>query len=269
MVDPVARLRADEGVYEDSGGTDPCEDADSVLRWDFASDSTASAHAVGVSALEPTYVASDGGDPAVRCQNQILEIAHTADWAGWTEISWLVVFKHAANAVSLDAIWSKGGSSYDAPCFRCGGENASYPRPMVFVWQAGHYNNDKRNMSLTVEEDKYHLVAGSCKAAEGRLYLNGQSIQRMKMINSMSWGTRSVTIGSGFDGTSRAMPDLYLREIAWWDSALSEEDMATEIDEVMTRWSLSNDIDPPEAGGGGRPNLLRRLQSIAGVAVHE
>jgi hypothetical protein len=82
-----------------------------------------------------------------------------------------------------------------------------------------------------------------------KLGINRQTAVRILQSQTIAMGTNAIAIGADADNTSYSMAGA-MREIAFWDTALSEADMATEVDAAMTRWGITNSVTPPSSGGG-------------------
>lgn len=244
-VQPLVRLRADEAVYEDAG-TNPCEDTDPVVRWAYAAASSIAgfSHQVAVG-RQPIYNVNDGGFPSLSFTKDVLLIDHTADWAGWSGMSWLMAV-HYTTSVSPEFSWSFGAAAWDAVNLRSGSLGGGVG--LDLLWNGGGFSTD-RYASLMPTFGRWNILAGTVSATEIRLWLNRQAIARRTITGSLTLGTAAKAIGSSEDNTTYGITSLKLREMTFWNSMLTEAQMNAEVDDAMTRWSVTNEIAPAASGG--------------------
>lgn len=257
-VQPFARFRADEGVFEDAAGTDAVEDTDLVKCWKSAAASAFAKSAVqSAGAREPVYAASDGGYPSIAFTDDVLVITHDSDWASWTGMSWLMAV-YITTTNSNEYLWTFGDTAWDQPGIRVFVDAASATTTVALTFHPGAYNaaQFREAMMRRPTLNRWNILAGAADATSVRLWLNKQLIARHTITGSFTVGTRNKHIGGAGNATTYTVASMKLREMTWWSSMLTEAQMNTEVDDAMTRWGITNEIDPPAASGGGAATLI-------------
>ena len=247
----LARWRADQLVYEDTGGTDLAENGDGVAAWGIYQGTQAGNLATQATAgNRPTYNSNDDGYPSisvVRASVQRLDLAHSAPWV-LTQFSWLSVLKIANNTTANQAshIWGRGSGWTNAGAFVDG-----FSINTLFSGIAFHtaYNvravlNQKPDTTAT----NFFCVAGVADGTTMRLFVNRQSVTRLSQSQTINFGTNALTIFGDGSSSSVYHPTGAMRELSFWSVALSESSMASEIDTAMATWGVSNTIAPPAIG---------------------
>ncbi len=252
----LAQWRADQEVYEDTGGTDAVEDADAVASWGvYAGTLSASLATQATAGRRPVYTANDGGYPSLTFSNtnkSSLLLAHSSDWLV-SAVSWLAVIKPTKtttipSGVGNGAVFGKGVTWTNFGC-HVSQLIISVSTPANFAWWHTGYTTRSVCASLPDVSASWHVLWGIADGTSIKAGINRQSAVRTLHSQAIAMGTSSVAIGADADNTLYSMAGA-MREIAFWDTALSENDMATEVDAAMSRWGISNSVSPPSSGGG-------------------
>lgn len=252
----LAQWRADQEVYEDTGGTDAAEDTDAVASWGvYAGTLSASLATQSTSGRRPVYTANDGGYPSLTFSNtnkSSLLLAHSSDWLV-SAVSFLAAVKITKSVTALAGIgagsvfgkssaWANFGLHYGALF-------STLTTPANAYWLHTGYTTRLAALSMPDSSASWHVVWGIVDGTSIKVGVNRQSAVRTLQSQTIAMGTSSIAIGADADNTSYSMTGS-MREIAFWDTALSESDMATEVDAAMTRWGVTNSVTPPVSGGG-------------------
>lgn len=253
----LAQWRADHEVYEDTGGTDAAEDTDAVASWGvYAGTLSASLATQSTSGRRPVYASNDGGYPSLTFSNtnkSSLLLAHSSDWLV-SAVSWLAVIKPTkttviSGGVGNGTVFGKGATWTNFGC-HVSQLIISVSAPPNLAWWHTGYTVRSMCASLPDVSASWHVLWGIADGTCIKGGVNRQSAVRTLQSQTIALGTNSVAIGADADNTSYSLTGS-MREIAFWDSALSETDMATEVDAAMSRWGISNSVSPPSSGGGG------------------
>jgi hypothetical protein len=252
----LAQWRADQEVYEDTGGTNAAEDTDAVASWGvYAGTLSASLATQSTSGRMPVYASNDGGYPSLTFSNtnkSSLLLAHSSDWLV-SAVSWLAVIKPTKTTVSPSGsgngtIFGKGSSWTNFGCHISQMISGINTPPNMFWFHTG-YTTRTVIMSTADSAASWQVIWGIADGACIKSGVNRQSAVRTLQSQTIALGTNAVAIGADADNTAYAFTGS-MREIAFWDTALSETDMATEVDAAMTRWGISNSVSPPSSGCG-------------------
>lgn len=263
----LAQWRADQEVYEDTGGTDAVEDADAVASWGVYSGTLAASLATqSTVGRRPVYTANDGGYPSLTFSNtnkSSLLLAHSSDWLV-SALSWLAVIKPTkTTAIAAGAgngtVWGKGSAWANGGC-HISQLIVSVNTPANLSWWHTGYTSRIAALSSPESVASWYVLWGIADGTCIKGGVNRQSAVRTLQSQTIAMGTNSVAIGADADNTLYSMAGA-MREIAFWDTALSESDMATEVDAAMTRWGVTNSVSPPSSGGAiGGGNLSGGFQ---------
>lgn len=246
------RLRSTDKVYNATTGTTAASDGGAVGSWEPMAGliTTRALHA----SKGPTYRANDNssGFPGLEWSaGKLLTMAHSTEWTGWTSFSWLAVIRNMTASSSQNRyLWSRSNSSAWANA-GCRINSAVYSDP-TWTWHDAVYSGRRESIILpTTTAATRYVMAGSVDSTKICSYINKQSSIRRLESGTLALGTSGLTIGEDYDsaGTYNITQGV-LFELAFWDSALTESEMATEIDTAMTTWSVSNTVTPPSSGGG-------------------
>lgn len=243
----LARWRADQLVFEDTGGTNAAEDTDGVASWGAYEGSQAGALAVqATGGNRPTYNASDGGYPSVSvvgASSQRLTLAHSAPWV-LTAFSWLAAIK--MTSAQYRHIWGRGSAWTNAGCFLDG-----FTANMEFRCLYFHTGYLTRFSSLPKPDSTsttWFVAAGIADANKIEVYVNRQSVARVSQSNTVDFSTNPLTLFADGGGSASYNMTGAAREFAFWDSALTGAEMQDEIDTVMDRWEITDTVTPPTSG---------------------
>lgn len=257
----LARWRADQLVYEDTSGTDAVEDTDAVAAWGIADGSLAGSLATqSTSGRRPVYAANDGGYPSLTFSNankSSLLLAHSAAWV-LSALTWLVVVKPTKSTVQANVsgngvIVGKGASWANFGVH----VNQFLPAigtPANVIWQHDSYSQRVVAITAPANSNDWMVLCGCADASGVRMCLNRQSSVRIAQTKAVALGTASIAIGADADNTAYSMGGP-MREVAFWDTALDESEMAAEIDAAMSRWGVTNTVEPPASGVTGFTGL--------------
>jgi hypothetical protein len=244
----LARWRVDQLVYEDTSGTDAVEDADAVASWGISAGSVTGLAVQSTSGRRPVYAANDGGYPSLTFSNtnkSSLLLAHSASWVT-SALSWLAVVKHANTNSSVPRhFWGRSAMWTEAAAWYTSHNATGSATPPSDIY--AHSGYQTRGISMPRQSSGWFVIAGTIDATELRMYGNRQSAVRIAQSGTLSMGTSSLAIGADADNTAYSLDGSY-RELAFWNTALSESEMATEIDAAMARWNVTNTVTPPASG---------------------
>lgn len=240
----LARWRADQLTYEDTGGTDACENGDGLAAWGIYEGSQAGNLATqSTSGARPVWNSSDGGYPSVSVtgsSSQRIALAHSAPWV-LTVFSFLAAIK-ITNGRDVH-VWGRGGAWTNAGLYLDGFvENHVYQVLYFHTSYATRYSALPKpdNTSST-----WFVVAGIADGSKMELYINRQSVSRILQTQTINFGTSALTLFADGSGTSMYNMTGAAREFAFWNTALTGLEMQTEIDAAMTRWGITNTVTPP------------------------
>lgn len=247
----LARWRADQLIFEDTGGTDACENGDGVAAWGIYEGSQAGNLATqSTSGNRPIWNSSDGGYPSVSVTGssvQRLSVSHSAPWA-LTSFSWIAVVR--TSLAAFTHLWGRGSSWANAGCFTNDISSGSINTGVVF-----HTSYTARASIVTkpdITASTWFVAGGTADGSCIKTYANLQSASRVLKSQTVNFGTNPLTLfGDGGTNGSYHMTGA-AREFAFWDAALTENEMATEIASAMSRWGVTNTIAPPTSGGVSR-----------------
>lgn len=254
----LAQWRADQEVYEDTGGTDAVEDADAVASWGvYAGTLAASLATQSTVGRRPVYTANDGGYPSLTFSNtnkSSLLLSHSSDWLV-SAVSWLAVVKPTKTTVQASGsgngtIFGKGSSWTNFGCHISQLITGINTPPNLFWFHTG-YTTRSVITSTAESAASWQVIWGFADGTCIKGGVNRQSVVRTLQSQTIALGTSAVAIGADADNTGYSFAGS-MREIAFWDTALSETDIATEVDAAMTRWGITNSVSPPSSGGGVR-----------------
>jgi len=244
----LARWRADQLTFEDTGGTDSCENGDGVAAWGIYEGSQAGLLATQATAgNRPVWNSSDGGYPSVSVAGasaQRIALAHSAPWA-LTEFSWLAVVK--ITQTQYAHVFGRGGSWANAGCFL-----SDFTTGMLYRQFAFHTGYSTRAAGCSKADDTsttWQVVAGVANGSKIECYVNRQSVERMLQTQTINFGTNPLTLFGDGSGSSSYHMTGAAREFAFWDNALTGAEINTEIDAAMARWGITNTVTPPSSGG--------------------
>ena len=252
----LAQWRADQEAYEDTGGTDAVEDADAVASWGvYAGILSASIATQSTAGRRPVYTANDGGYPSLTFSNtnkSSLLLTHSSDWLV-SAVSWLAVVKPTKttavpSGTGNGTVFGKGSSWGNFGCHIAQLITGISPPANILWWHTG-YSSRIATWTMPDNTASWQVIWGMADGTCIKGGVNRQSAVRTLHSQTIALGTNSVAIGADADNTLYSMAGA-MREIAFWDTALSELDMATEVDAAMTRWGISNSVSPPSSGGG-------------------
>lgn len=245
----LARWRADQSVYEDTSGTDAAEDADSVASWGIAAGSVTGLALQSTSGRRPVYAANDAGYPSLTWSNtnkSSLLLAHSASWVT-TSLSWLAVVKHQnTSSATPRHFWGRSFMWNEAGAWFTAHNAVPSVNPVSDIYSHSGYLS--RGISIPRQSSGWFVIACTIDANELRMYGNRQSAVRIAQSGTLSMGTGSLAIGADADNTIYSF-DGSMREIAFWNTALTESEMGTEIDAAMSRWGVTNTVTPPASAG--------------------
>ena len=245
------RLRSTNKVYNATTGTTAASDGGAVGSWEPTAGliTTRALHAT----KGPTYRSNDNasGFPGLEWSaGKLLTMAHSTEWTGWTSFSWMAVVRNMTTSSANRYLWSRSNSGAWSNA-GCRMNIASYSDP-IWTFHDAAYSGRRQSTPLpTLTAATRYVMAGSVDATKMCSYINRQSSIRRLESGTVSLGTSGLTIGEDYDsaGTYNLTQGV-LFELAFWDSALTEAEMATEIDTAMTTWSVSNTVSPPSTSGG-------------------
>lgn len=243
----LARWRADQLTFEDTGGTDASENGDGLAAWGIYEGSQAGALATQSTAgARPIWNSSDGGYPSVSVTGSLAQrmaLAHSAPWV-LTAFSWLAVVRMVEGFQRH--IWGRGSSWANAGCYLTQNSSA-INRSVLF-----HTHYEQRSSIVSKPDDTsstWFVVGGTADASCIKVYVNKQSSSRLLQSQTVNFGTSALTLfGDGSGSTTYQMTGA-AREFAFWSSALSETEMQTEITAAMSRWGVTNTVTPPASAG--------------------
>lgn len=252
----LAQFRADQEVWSDTGGTTAATDGGAVAGWGVASGTLSTSIATqSTSARRPTYTANDGGYPSLTFSNanrSSLLLSHTSDWLV-SAVSWLAVVRPTKTTVIAGGtgngiLWGKGASWLNIGA-HIGQLITGINSPAnVFWWHTG-YTSRIATFSTADGSATWSVVWGVADGVCIKGGVNRQTAVRTSQSQTIALGTNAVAIGADADNTVYSMAGT-MREIAFWDEALSESAMAAQVDAAMSRWGISNSVTPPASGGG-------------------
>lgn len=250
----LAQFRADQEVWSDTGGTTAIANGGSVAGWGVAAGTLAASIATQATAgRRPIYASSDGGYPSLTFSNaskSSLLLAHSSDWLV-SAVSWLAVVKPTKTTVASGGagngiVFGKSNTWANIGC-HIGQLITGISTPANVVWLHTGYTTRMAVLSLPEAAASWHVIWGIADGVCIKGGINRQSAVRTLQSQTIALGTTSLAIGADADNTVYSMSGA-MREIAFWDTALSEADMATEVDAAMTRWGISNSVTPPSSG---------------------
>jgi len=241
----LARWRADQLTYEDTGGTDACENGDGLAAWGIYEGSQAGSLATQSTAgNRPIWNSNDGGYPSVSVTGssaQRIALSHSAPWV-LTAFSFLAAIKITNGRANH--VWGRGSAWTNAGLYLDGFiENNTYQTVYFHTSYATRWSSVPKpdNTGTT-----WFVAAGIADGTKLELYVNRQSVGRILQSQTINFGTNPLTLfadGSGptimYNMTGAA------REFAFWSTALAGSEMQTEIDAAMTRWGITNTVTPP------------------------
>lgn len=250
----LARVRADQLTFEDTSGTDACENGDGLASWGIYEGSQAGSLFVqSTGGNRPIWNSSDGGYPSVSVTGasaQRIALAHSAPWV-LTAFSWLAAIK--ITTAQNRHIWGRGGAWTNAAVYLDG-----YTANMEFrslYFHTGYLTRFAATPKPDNTNTTWFVAAGIADASKMEIYLNRQSVARVSQSNTIDFGTNPLTLfGDGSGSASYNMTGA-AREFAFWDNALTGAEMQVEIDAAMLRWGISNTVTPPAGSGGRQVNI--------------
>ena len=249
------RCRADQKVYNATTGTTAASDGGAVGSWEPSDGliTTRLLHAT----KGPTYRANDNssGYPGLEWSaGKLLTLAHSSYWTGWSSLSWLVVARNldSPSSSTYRYLWGKGTSAGSWNNIGCRINNASFSED-VFTWHDAGYAGRKCSETTPTETASVrYVLAGSANSSKICTYVNLQSSSRRAISQSISVGTAQFVLGEDAEGSGTYnLTQGVVFEIAVWNAALTESEMATEIGNAMTRWGVTNTADLPTTSSGG------------------
>ena len=185
----------------------------------------------------PTYNANDGGYPSLSSSNanrSSLDSAHSAAWLV-TAFSWLAVVKTGVWQ-NYRHLWGRGPSWTNAGCYlRVVESTSTVP---VLYWHCGYTYRAVFVHHPANDPTAWFVAAGTADTTVQKGYVNRQSASRLLETQTIAMGTSGTTLFSDADDMSYGSLDGALREIAFWNTALTESQMASEIDAAMSRGEL-------------------------------
>jgi len=246
------RLRSTDKVYNATTGTTAASNGGAVGSWEPMAGliTTRALHA----SKGMTYRSNDNssGFPGLEWSaGKLLTMAHSSDWVGWSSFSWLAVVRNiTANSSQNRYLWSRSNSSSWANA-GCRLNSASYSEP-TFTWHDAAYSGRRQSVSvLKATAATRYVIGGSVDSSKICTFINRQTVTRDSESGTIALGTSGLTIGEDYDsaGTYNLTQGVIF-ELAFWNAALTETEMASEIDTAMSNWSISNTVTPPSSGGG-------------------
>lgn len=244
----LARWRADQLIFEDTGGTDSCENGDGLAAWGIFEGSQSGLLATQTTAgNRPIWNSDDGGYPSVSVTGssvQRLNMPHSAAWA-LTSFSWLAVVRFTPAVVRH--VWGRGASWLNAGAFISEISTGGLYTGLTF--HTGYTTRASVVSKPSGVNADWIVLAGSADSACLKTYANEQSVSRVLQSQTVNFGTNPLTLFGDGSGSSSYHMTGASREFAFWDSALSEAEMQTEISAAMVRWGVTNTVAPPSSGG--------------------
>lgn len=250
----LARWRADQLVFEDTSGTDAAENTDGVAAWGIYEGSQAGSVATqSTSGNRPIWNSDDGGYPSVSVtgsSTQRLNLAHSAPWV-ITSFSWLAAIKITMG--NLTHVWGRGSAWTNAGVM----SNPTISGTSIYqiTFHTGYITRAIPTAHPTHLAATWFVIGGTADGSCIKSYINTQSASRVLQSQTVNFGTNPLTLFG--DGSTFAQFHMTgaAREFAFWDSALSETDMQTELAAAMTRWGITNTVEPPSSGVTGFTGL--------------
>jgi hypothetical protein len=259
----LARWRADQLAFTDTAGTTSAANGDAVAAWEiFEGSQQGNLATQDTSGNRPTWNSDDGGYPSVSVDgslSQRLDLAHAAPWA-LTEFSWLSVVR-ITNA-SNRHIWGRGGAWSNAGAFLDRFANASAQEFRNVFFHTSYLIRFTALPKPDVTNTTWFAVSGTADGNKIECFINRQSVARVSQTQAVNFGTNPLTFFGDGSGSSIYHMTGAAREFAFWDTALAQSEMKSEIDAAMTRWDISNTVavDPGgTAGFTGIRAISRRL----------
>lgn len=247
------RLRADQKVYNATTGTTAASDGGSVGSWEPYEGliSTRALHAT----KGPTYRANDNssGYPGLEWSaGKLLTMAHSSEWVGWTSFSWLIVGRNfdVSSSSQYRYLFSKASTYGSWDRFGLRINQANYSEDL-FTFHPGAYGDARQSETVQSNTSGRFVLAGSADGSKLCTYVNTRTATRNPKSNTITIGTSPFTIGEDVDasGTYNLTQGTFY-EIALWNAALSETEMATELTSAMSRWGITETLGPASSGGG-------------------
>lgn len=235
----LARVRADQLIFEDTSGTDSCENGDGLAAWGiYEGSQTGSLFVQSTSGNRPTWNSSDGGYPSVSVSaSHTIALAHSSPWV-LTSFSWMAVVKVTENLNTH--LWGRGASWVNAGVYLYSGGGA----PRFINFHTGYSTRMSQLSKPDTTATTWFVAAGTADSECIKLHINRQSSSRHVQAHTVNFGTSPLTLFG--DGSTYRMTGA-AREFAFWDVALTANEMAAEIDAAMGRWGVTNTIAPPDS----------------------
>lgn len=257
------RCKTTEKVYNSTGGTTAASDGGTGVSWEPAEGliTTRFLHA----SKGPTYRANDNssGYPGLEWSaGKLLQMAHSADFVGWSSFSWMIVCRNldVSSSSQYRYLLSKGSSAGAWDRFGVRINAGSYTEDVI-TFHPGGYTGGKGSESPPNETAATrYVLLGSADGSKICTYVNRQTATRRAITNSITMGTSGLTLGEDVDGSGTYnLTQGVIFEVALWNSALTDSEAFTEIDAAMTRWGVSNTVTPPSSGGAVAYPPVRRF----------
>lgn len=256
----LARWRADQLTFEDTGGTDACENGDGVAAWGVYEGSQAGNLATqSTGASRPIWNSNDGGYPSVSVtgsSSQRLDLSHSAAWV-LTSFSWMAVVRFTPGLVRH--IWGRGASWLNAGIFVTEISTGGILTGLTF--HTGYTTRAAVISKPSSVNADWFVLAGTADSSCLKTYANEQSACRILQSQTVNFGTNPLTLFGDGSGASTYHMTGAAREFAFWDAALTETEMQAEISAAMARWGVTNTVTPP-TGGTSRPSVPFTQQVI-------
>ena len=243
-------------LYEDTGGTDTCEDGDDVAAWRSTSNGSLSSLATQSTVGDrPTYNADVGdGYPGVSFNgsDDQLSIPHHADW-NMSALTVFAVVEPAAVQASYHGIWARDDrSGWDTPILY-------FQTGTKLVWGGPGYVLNQ-NPSVTPTLNRMVLA------------MRYDGTHELINLNNASIGSREVStaiLSHSEDGILGCLPNGSwafngsIHHFIVCDAALSLTAIEQAVNLLGDRWGVTI-VDPPEYGTGGGAGGFPRSRLLNG-----
>jgi hypothetical protein len=182
---------------------------------------------------------------------QRLSLAHSAAWV-LTQFSWLAAIK--ITEAQWSHIWGRGSTWGNAGCFLDATNYLSNVHGGIYFHTS--YNvRGAQAIKPDVTATTWFVVAGIANGANIQVFVNRQSVSRLLQSQTINFGTNPLTLLGDGSSNSAYHPTGATREFAFWDTALTQSAMESEIDAAMSRWGISNTVTVSSGSAAGFTGL--------------